>query len=103
MKKSLLALFAVLLLCSCGGNRAARKVSGFFEDATERVEEATSLNEIKDINELLAKNIAIYSLSLSEEEYQEWVNDPEANRTVQEAEYEYKKAKQERERLLKGE
>ena len=102
MKKILCALFATLLFCSCGGNKAANQICHFIEEATEKTEKATTLNEIKTINEKLTQNIAIYSLSLTEEEYNEWANDSEANKKIQEAEFEYKTAKAAREKMLTG-
>ena len=102
MKKILLSLFACLLLCSCGGNKITNKICGFIEEATERVEKATTLSEVEAINDKLSQNIAIYCLSLSEEEYKEWEKEPENNKIIQDAEYKYKVARQAREKTLKG-
>ena len=103
MKKIFYSLFLVFTLSSCGGNKAAHQICHFIEEATQQTEQANTLQEINAINEKLTKNIAIYSLSLSEEEYHEWANDPEANKDIEEAEFKYKTAKLEREKFLKSE
>ena len=102
MKKILFTLLTSFLLCSCGGNKATQQICRFIEEATEKTEEATSLKEIEKINEKLTQNIAIYSLSLTEEEYNEWANDPDSNKKIEQAQFKYKSARNTREKFLKG-
>ena len=100
MNKILVSLFAAFLCYSCGGNKATHQICRFIEEATEKTEKATSLKEIEQINEKLTQNIAIYSLSLTEEEYKEWENDPDSNKQIEEAQFEYKTARNAREKFL---
>ena len=103
MRKTILSLFSIILLCSCNSNEPADKYNGFFESAIEKMEKATTMEEVKSINEKLMQNLAVYSLSLTQEEYKTWSENIEANRELEDLKFKYSSIKNAKEKALKGE
>lgn len=101
MRKAFLSLFAVLLFCGCN-KTTSDKMCGFIEKATEKIENATTLKEIDDINDKLMQDIAVFSVSLSEEEYNQWNQDAEAQMQIDQAKQEYAAAKKAKTEKLQG-
>ena len=103
MRKAILSLFTIFLLSSCSGNEPADKFNGFFKSAIDKMEKATTLEEVNSINEKLMQNLAVYSLSLTQEEYKEWSENLEANRELENLKVNYSAVKSTKEKELKGE
>ena len=101
MRKAILSLFAALLFCSCN-KTTTDKMCGFFEKATEKVENATTLKELDHINDKLMQDIAVFSVSLSEEEYNKWDKDAEAQLQMDKAKQKYAAAKKAQTEKLQG-
>ena len=82
-----------LLFCSCHNDTPTEKVCGFFEKAIDKIETATTVKEINEINDKLMQDIAVYSLSWSQEEYNKWLEELETSPKVEEAKTKYAEIK----------
>ena len=101
MKKAILSLFTALsVFCSCHNDTPADKICGFFDKAIEKIETATTTKEINDINDKLMQDIAVFSLSWSEEEYQKWEEELNTSKEVEHAKARYAEAKKARQQQL---
>lgn len=94
MKKAIFSLLtALLIFCSCHNDTPIDKICGFFDKAIEKVESATTVKEINDINKKLMQDIAVYSLSWSEEDYKKWSEELTNSREIEKAKEKYAEVK----------
>ena len=100
MKKAIFSLFAALLVCSCHNDTPTDKICGFFDKAIEKIETATTVKEINDINDKLMQDIAVFSLSWSEEEYKKWEDELKSSKKIEEVKIRYSEAKTARKKEL---
>lgn len=101
MKKIILSLFALMLMACSSGNKHANKMCGLIEQATEKIEKATTLNEISQLEKKLFQDIAVYSLSMTAEEEKALGEDKEASMQLDKAVQNFKKVKEDRMNKIK--
>ena len=96
MKKIFLSLLASLPLLSTVGcsDAPGDPICKYLNEATEKMKEASSMNEVKNINDRLIYNVGTYAQTLPTEDYQKWAEDSVAQKEMKEAQQRYNEVKE---------